>query len=337
MSTRNWRLAGSVGLVSAALLLAACGGSDSGGSGASAGKLTKVSIGVSYPAIQYGPAFLAKASGAFEDEGLDVEFKMTTSTTLSSLAGGAIPVALISAPAIESGNLNAGSTLMKWLGTWDTNVNSSLLIAPDVDLKDPDRTLKAVFTSATAPSTLMTKYALDQLGVDASRIRNVTVASSGSIQALWAEGEIDVRFSNNLDQKADLAELPGSTVAYGFDDIPWVWGGLAVNAKWLKENPDTAVALVRGLNAGLEEWHANPADAQKALVELNSAITPEDAASQYEATIPVITKSVQPITLEIQKSVLAMLKEVGEMPTATPDKAEQMFDNSFVEKVAGDE
>ncbi|MBK6871474.1 MAG: ABC transporter substrate-binding protein [Kineosporiaceae bacterium] len=63
--------------LSVTMALTACGGSDSGGSGASSGGVTKVSVGV-IPIVDVAPLYLGIQKGFFAKAGLEVSAKPGT-------------------------------------------------------------------------------------------------------------------------------------------------------------------------------------------------------------------------------------------------------------------
>ncbi|MFT4210959.1 MAG: ABC transporter substrate-binding protein [Microbacterium sp.] len=310
-----------------AVAIAGCGGS-SGDSSAS-GELTQVTITVPVAIGDFAPVQYALVNGYFEAEGIDADVQVLSSAqSPSALAGGSVQFVVSAAPGHDA---IAVAGAAKVLGTYAEVPDSELVAVQGIDsIAD----LKGHTFAASAPgsySDIMTQKGLATAGLTSADVTMLPFADLGATVAALESGQVDASVLSEPTTSAVLAAAPGSSVILDYltSGIVWNQAGIYGNADWVSAHPDATQGVIDALDKAIKAWESDPAGAEQVLTDFTNAA---DAQALYEHTLKVFSDGVQPVSQEIQESVLQALADAGNT-AADPSNWQAVVDNSFAENL----
>lgn len=317
--------------VGLALAAAGCGsGSEGGSSGGSAGAggggdAGKITIGVSVPVAQFFPAFLAQKEGLFEKQGVDVDVKIIPSAQLlSSLTSGQVQFGISSGPQLELGALKGP---IKLVGNWADHLDASVLAAPGITSM---RQLKGKRVGISVPGALtsvFTEYALIDSGLTPDKDVRIVPLGSSPVQGAYISKQIDAMVATPPLTLVAKSGRPGTSFIYSFHDLPWTGAELAGNASWIEQHKQATIAVIRALDAGLQSWKAHPEAAKAVIAQQAQTDDKKIVDASYGFTRKIFLDHVEPISADLEKSVLGVLAKVG--VTRAVDRAADIVDPSY--------
>ena len=326
-----------VGLLSLALVAAACGndeGADGGGTVTGATGGTSSTGGVAprtsltivtewpYPDPLWIPFLAAQDQGYYADAGLDVTLQTPpdNSTTMKMLAGGDAQVGLSATTDVvfaRGENLPVVS-----ISNMTQSNNWGLFQLGDQPIDVASLAGKTIGIYNDSWTAAMLPLVLASGGLTMDDVK--TVAATASVIPLLLHGKIDVATEvTNLggveittSGGGDFTQLLGPQA--GTPDTPvWVY---VANSEWASSNPELAKAWLDATRKGIEWASQNPEDA----VALFEQAYPEAATDNgynleaWKATIPLLTVSgTYPSQTDEEWSSFAQaLVEAGQLDSA---------------------
>lgn len=269
-----------LGVLALALPVAACGGD------AGAGGLEPVTV-TSLPSAFLASMYVAEKNGLFADEGIDLEI-----VELQSGVDGVSAVVSGSAQFADMGLddlatlAQEGEESLVMTHNLVGRVTFTLVMNPDVardkgvtresPIEDRYAALEGLTLGVTSPGAASDKYLrhyLRSAGLDPERDAEIIAIGDGaSLLAALETGQIDAYQLSPPTPYVAEQEGFGTVLIDGpAGDVPefkdFVYTGFAVNRAWAEENPRTAQAFSRALNAGMERVAADTAAASAEIVD----------------------------------------------------------------------
>ncbi|SFK52151.1 ABC transporter substrate-binding protein [Geodermatophilus ruber] len=250
----------------AALVLAACGSDEDGGSAAADDGTTQLTVGY-FPLVHTATAVHADETGLFEQEGLDVELAQT--------AGGAqaIPSLIAGEYDITYGNYTSallaaqqGLPIRVIAGNDVGADDHAIMVAPDAPYQSPADLAGAriAVNNLQNIGTVAVNAVLEDAGVDLSTIEFVELPLPDMAAALDA-GDVDAIWQVEPFQASALAG--GARVLFPLfsgpaEDMPVA--GWLTTEQYAQENPEAVEAFRRAMAASTEQLQGD----RERLVEL---------------------------------------------------------------------
>jgi ABC-type nitrate/sulfonate/bicarbonate transport system substrate-binding protein len=280
-----------------------------------AGALEEVMISYAGPSITFLPAEIARQRGFFREQNLDVKLLLTRSE--------------VDRAALASGNvdytLRAGSTFVSaarglpvkivLLGTmrpfW------GLVVRPEVksvtELKGKSMGVPGLLGS----QQISAKFILKQHGLDPDRDVIYRVVDTGTRIAAMVSGTID---SSMMDYgEAFRAKKVGFKMLINAGEVHGlIAGGLGVNVKKLREQPDQVRRVLKSLVHALKYVQESPEGTQQAMINWLK-LDREMAADIYQMARNNYTKNGMVEEAMMNSLVSTMLAEAG-IKNVTPSR-----------------
>jgi ABC-type nitrate/sulfonate/bicarbonate transport system substrate-binding protein len=298
-----------------------------GTSTASAGKAQKVTIGVSVPIATFFLPYMAKETNAFAKYGIDADVKIVPSgQILASLASGTIQFGITSAPQFEVG---AQKAPIKVIAQWAPHLNAQFVGGPGVDSPKELAGKRVTEGAPGSASAVLATQVLNQAGVDPKAIKLVPLPSISQVIPLFLKGRLDATVVAPPLTGVLLARK-GAKVLTDFKGQDFTGALIAGNVPWMTAHRDATANLLRGLNAGLDAWWKQPDVAQRIIATQAKITDPKLAKGAYEGTLAVFTKTLEPESAELAKTVLETARANG-VAQADPAKASVVGDSSYLD------
>lgn len=296
--------------------------------------LKKIKVAEVTHSIFYAPQYLADAMGYFEEEGLDVEFILTSgaNNVTAAVLSGDVEIGFCGSEAtIYIYNQGEKDYLINFAGL--TKKDGSFLVSrtPNDNFKVEDLIGKHIIAGRKGGMPAMTlEWALNQNGVKTTEVNFDTSIDFASTTGAFIGGTGD--YVSVFEPTALQLEKQG--VGYVVASIGELGGTVpytTYNARksYIEENPDIIKSFTKAINKSLEYTHTH---------------TPEEVAAKITAYFPdtslndlsEIVKRYKDIdawfkTTEISeedfKHVQKIVKNAGELDKEAP--FDKLIDNSF--------
>lgn len=297
--------------------------------------LKKIKVAEVTHSIFYSPQYLADALGYFEEEGLDVEFILTSgaNNVTAAVLSGDVQIGFCGSEAtIYVYNQGEKDYLINFAGL--TKKDGSFLVArqPDENFKVEDLKGKHIIAGRKGGMPAMTlEWALNQNGVKTNEVNFDTSIDFASTTGAFIGGTGD--YVSVFEPTALQLEKQGvGYVVASVGELGGVVPYTTYNAKksYIEKNPDVIKGYTKAINKALEYTHTH---------------TAEEVAKQIltyfpDNTLNDVTKVVQRYmdidawfkTTEISEEdfehVQEIIKNSGELDKKAP--YDKLIDNSFI-------
>ena len=251
--------------------------------------LRRVRLAIHQDPIAFLPVRVAQTLGYYEEAGLAVEMSEVAGGTkaIQALLGGSVDVAAASMPdavqlALEGRDVRGFLLLY-------TRPTAALAVAPS--LSSTIRTihdLKGRPVGVSAPGSAshqILNFLLVSNGLSPDAVSTVSVGMSASSVAALEHGTVDAAvllgsaisvFERRQPRQTFLVDLrtpAGTRQMFGSEVFPSL--GLLAEARWLRDNPDTAQRLVRAVTRGMQWVRDHSAEQVRDMVPAAARTTPE--------------------------------------------------------------
>ncbi|MGE5301920.1 MAG: ABC transporter substrate-binding protein [Alphaproteobacteria bacterium] len=297
-------------------------------------QLTRLNVGYSAVSADQLPAWVAKDSGIFAREGLDVQLIFFTGGTTSILAlvSGDVPITQVSGPGLVNSVL-AGSDAV-FVAAGMTSLNYVLMGKPGVKSTEQLKGGTLAISRFGSATDSIARFALKKIGLVPGK--DVTLIQVGSgperLNALLT-GRVTAAVINP--PSSFVAEKRGLAVIADVAKMGLVFQhtGAATTRRFIREHRDTVRRYVR---AHVEAVHLMWTDKEGTIKALGhymgSGVDREILEKSYDN---VLTESMYPKkqypSLEGLKTVL---EDIGQRdPRAKSAKPEQFVDFSFIKEL----
>ena len=293
-------------------------------------QLTKLTIGNNTLSAAGLPAWMAKESGIFRKNGLDVQivyFRGGTITTMALIAR-ETPISQVSGPPIVSAALKGADAVMIAGG----NVVAEYWLMSKSEIKSAEGLKAGSVAIATfgGLSDSMARFALQRLGLNP--VKDVTLVQIGTIpERLRAldTGKVQAAMLSSPDnfraQKRGLYKLMGVR-------LPYQGIGVGTTRAFIRENPDVVRRYIR---SQIEAVHSLKTDREAGMRILAKYLALQDTEILQKAYDDGTTDEILPTkqypTLEGIKNILAPLAENDAKAKAA--KPEEFVDTRFIKEL----
>lgn len=297
-------------------------------------QMTRLNVGYSALSADQLPAWIAKDSGIFAQNGLDVQLIFFTggSTAILALVSGDVPITQVAGPGLVSSAL-AGSDAV-FIAAGVTSLNYVLMGKSGV--KTPEQ-LKggtlAISRFGSATDTIA-RFALRRIGLTPGK--DVTIVQVGSgpdrLNAIIT-GKVSAAVINP--PSSFIAEKRGLAIVADVAKMGLVFQhtGAATTRKFIKEHPDTVRRYVRSHVEAVHKMWTDKEATIRALGKYMGGGLDRDILEKSRDN--VLTEAMYPKkqypSLEGLKTVIEDLAERD--PRAKTTKPEQFADMSFIREL----
>ena len=295
---------------------------------------SKINVGYSAISGDQLPAWIAKETGIFQRNGLDVQLIYFTggSTAVLALVSGDVPVSQVAGNGIVLSALGGSDAVMVAGGV--TSLNYALMGRPDIKTPEQLRGGSVAISRFGSATDFIARFALQRVGLTPGK--DVTIVQIGSAPArldATLAGRVHAAVINppasfiaqkkGLTMLADVAKL-GLVIQHT---------GVATTKKFIKEHPDV---IKRYVKAQVDAVHRIYTDKETSLKVLNKYfggnVDREILEKTWEGLLSeaLLPKKQYP-TLEGLKTVLEPLMEQN--PKAKTARPEQFVDMTFIREL----
>lgn len=294
----------------------------------------KLNAGYSAISADQLPAWIAKETGIFKKNGLDIQLIYFTggTTAVQALVSGEVPISQVAGPAVVNSAL-AGSDIVMVAGG-ATSLDYWLMSRPEIKRPEQLKGGSVAISAFGTASDFVARYALEKIGLTPGK--DVALVQVGGVPdrlgALLAgriEAAVLVPPSMFIAQKkglnilADVAKL----------GLPFQYTGIATSRRFIKEQPDTVKRYAR---SQLEAVHRIQTDKETSLKVLTKYFGGRVERDILEKSWELLTDGnmllkMQYPSLEGLKFILAPLAEKN--PKARAAKPEDFVDLSFIKEL----
>ncbi len=203
-------------------------------------QLTKLNVGYSAISEEQLPAWIAKETGIFEKNGLDVQLIYFTggTTTVQALVSGEVPISQVAGPAVINSAL-AGSDVVIIAGG-ATSLDYWLMSKTEIKRPEQLKGGSVAISAFGTASDFVARYALEKIGLTPGK--DVAIVQVGGVPdrlgALLAgrvEAAVLVPPSMFIGQKKGLNILADVSKL----GLPFQYTGVVTSRRFIREHPDT--------------------------------------------------------------------------------------------------
>jgi NitT/TauT family transport system substrate-binding protein len=297
-------------------------------------QLTKLNVGYSAISEEQLPAWIAKETGIFEKNGLDVQLIYFTggTTTVQALVSGEVPISQVAGPAVVNSAL-AGSDIIIIAGG-ATSLDYWLMSRPEIKRPEQLKGGSVAISAFGTASDFVARYALEKIGLTPGK--DVAIVQVGGVPdrlgALLAgkiEAAVLVPPSMFIGQKKGLSILADVSKL----GLPFQYTGVATTRRFIREHPDTVRRYARSQLEAVHRIYTDKETSLKVLTKYFRGNVERDILEKSWGLLVdgnLLPKKQYP-TLEGLKSILAPLAEKN--PKAKAAKPEDFADLSFIEEL----
>jgi len=206
-------------------------------------QLTKVTVGYSLIAAGSIPGWVAKESGVFHKNGLDVQLVYIRggTTVVMSLLSRETPISQVGGSAIVSASLRGADAVMIAGGTVTTD--QWLMSRPKIKTAEQLKGGSVAIDRFGGTSDLLTRIALKRLGL--TPVKDVALVQIGSVpDRLSALEKEKVQAAILVSPDSFIAQKKGFYTLLSVS-IPYQAVGVATTRTFIRENPDIAKRYVK--------------------------------------------------------------------------------------------
>jgi NitT/TauT family transport system substrate-binding protein len=297
-------------------------------------QLTKLNVGYSAISEEQLPAWIAKETGIFKKNGLDVQLIYFTggTTAVQALVSSEVPISQVAGPAVVNSAL-AGSDIVLVAGG-ATSLDYWLMSRPEIKRPEQIKGGSVAISAFGTASDFVARYALEKIGLTPGK--DVAIVQVGGVPdrlgALLAgkiEAAVLVPPSMFTGQKKGLSILADVSKL----GLPFQYTGVATGRRFIREHGDTVRRYARSQLEAVHRIYTDKETSLKVLMKYFGGKVERDILEKsWELLIDgnLLQKKQYP-SLEGLKFILAPLAEKN--PKAKTAKPEDFADLSFIEEL----
>ena len=293
-------------------------------------QLTKMTVGYGSISANHFPAWMAKESGIFRDNGLDIQlvyFRGGT-TAMMALLSSETPISEVAGPSVVSANLRGTDVVIIAGGI--ITADQWLVTRPDIKTADQLKGGSVATSVFGGSSDFLARTALKKIGL--TPVKDVAIVQIGGVpERLGAmeNGKVQGAMLGVMEalmaQKKGFNALASASQAYQ-------GSGVATTRRFIRENPDI---IRRYVKSQIEAVHRIKTDRETAKKVLAKYLGPQDKdvlESRYDyIRVDDRLPPKQYPTLEGIKNILESLAETD--PKAKTAKPEDFVDVRFIKEL----
>ena len=224
---------------------------------------TKLIVGYSAISADQAPAWVAKETGIFKKNGLDIQLIYFTggTTAVQALVSGEVPISQVAGPAVVNSGL-AGADIAVVAGG-ATSLDYWLMSRPEIRRPEQLKGGSVAISAFGTASDFVARYALEKIGLAPGRdVALVQVGGvpdrMGALLAGRIEAAVLVPLSMFIAQTKGFNVLADVTKL----GLPFQYTGVATSRRFIKAEPETVRRYAR---SEVEAVHAIYADKEGAI------------------------------------------------------------------------
>lgn len=295
---------------------------------------TRINVGYSAISGDQLPAWVAKETGIFAKNGLDVQLIFFTggTTTVLALVSGDVPISQVAGPAVVNSAL-AGSDAVLVVGGI-TSLNYWLMGRPGIKTPEQLKGGTLAISRFGSATDFIARFALPKIGLTPGK--DVTIVQVGSgparLDAALA-GKVDAAVINP--PASFIAEKKGMVVLADVAKMGLVvqHTGVATTRRFIRKNPETIRRYVKSQVEAVHRIYTDKETTIKVLSKyMGRGVEREILEKTWEGLLneSLFPKKQYP-SLEGLKTILAPLAEKD--PKARAAKPEDFADLSFIREL----
>ncbi|MBI1993488.1 MAG: ABC transporter substrate-binding protein [Deltaproteobacteria bacterium] len=297
-------------------------------------QLTRVNVGYSAISADQLPAWVAKDSGIFEKNGLDVQLIFFTggSTAILALVSGDVPITQVAGPGLVSSALAGSESVFVAAGI--TSLNYVLMGKPGLTKPEQLKGGSVAISRFGSATDSIARFALKAIGLTPGKDVTLVQVGSGPARLDAAlTGKVSAAVINPPSNY--IAEKRGLTVVVDVAKMGLVFQhtGAATTRKFIKEHPDTVRKYVKAhVEAVHRTWTDKEAGVRALAKYMGRGVDRDilEKSAQGILTESLLPKKQYPSL----KGLQTVLDEIaGRDPRAKTAKPEQFVDFSFIKEL----
>ena len=293
-------------------------------------QVTKVTVGYAAIAAGHFPAWMAKESGIFRKNGLDVQlvyFRGGT-TAVMALLSRETPISQVAGPTIVSASLRGADTVLIAGGTVISDY--WLMSRPEIKTAEQLKGGSVAIAIFGGLSDFISRIALQRLGL--TPVKDVAIVQIGTVpERLSALEKGKVRGAMLNAPDSFIAEKKGFYTLVHVS-LPYQSAGVATTRRFIRESPDITRRYVRSQIEAVHRIKTDRETGKKVLVKYLGSQDKEILERTYDFTSADDRLPPKQFpTLEGIKNILEPLAETD--PKAKAAKPEDFVDMSFVKEL----
>jgi len=297
------------------------------------GQSPPVRLRSAYSTISMGHSlvWVAKESGAFKENGVDLQLLFigsSTSMTQAMLAGD-VPIAVMAGGAAISSALS-GSDLVMLASAKKDPSQAYLVVSKNITSAAQLRGKKLGVSRLGSASDFLLKYILKKLGLTPADVTVVQVGNSPVRMAALANGAIDGTAISY--EEMTVAKKMGFTVLLDVSalGIEGLTSDVVTTRRYARESRDVALRYIKSLARGLSVYLKNKKFTVDVIAKYTRSNDMEKAEIGYEHYAKILLKKPYPAMGGVQLA----LEEIAERNAAAKSaRPEQFVDLSFVKEL----
>jgi len=292
-----------------------------------------LTVGYSAVSGDQAPAWIAKETGIFKKNGLDVQLIYFTggTTAVQALVSGEVPISQVAGPSVVNSGL-AGADIAIVAGG-ATTLDYWLMSRPEIKRPEQLKGGSVAISAFGTASDFVARYALEKIGLTPGR--DVALVQVGGVPdrlgavlagrieaAVLVPPSMFIAQTKGLNVLADVAKL----------GLPFQYTGVATSRRFIKEQPETVRRYVRSQVEAVHSLYTDKEGALKIMTKYFGGRVERDilAKSWELLTGGMFTKKQYP-SLEGVKFILDSLAEKN--PKARAAKLEEFVDARFIREL----
>src|SRR5882724_4206339 len=293
-------------------------------------QLTKMTVGYGSISANHFPAWMAKESGIFRDNGLDIQlvyFRGGT-TAMMALLSKETPISEVAGPSVVSANLRGTDVVIIAGGV--VTADQWLVTRPEIKTGDQLKGGSVATSTFGGSSDFLARMALKKIGL--TPVKDVAIVQIGGVpERLGAmeKGKVQAAMLGVMEalmaQKKGFNALAAASQAYQ-------GAGVATTRRFIREGPDIVRRYVK---SQIEAVHRIKTDREMAKSVLAKYLGPQDKEileKRYDyISVDERLPPKQYPTLEGIKNILEPLAETD--PKAKTAKPEDFVDIRFIKEL----
>jgi len=297
-------------------------------------QMTRLNVGYSAASADQLPAWVAKDSGIFAKNGLDIDLIFFTggTTAILALVSGDVPITQVSGPGLVSSALAGSESVFIAAGT--ISLNYVLMGKPGIKTAEQLKGGTVAISRFGSATDSIARFALRKIGLTPGKDVTLVQVGSGPERLTAAlTGRVTASVINP--PSSFIAEKRGLTVVADVAKMGLVFQhtGAATTRKFIREHPDTVRRYVKAhVEAVHKMWTDKEATIKALSKYMGSGLDRETLEKSYDN---VMTEAFYPKkqypSVEGLKTVL---EDLGERdPRAKSAKPEQFIDFTFIREL----
>ena len=297
-------------------------------------QMTRLNVGYSAASADQLPAWVAKDSGIFAKNGLDIQLIFFTggTTAILALVSGDVPITQVSGPGLVNSAFAGSDAVFVAAGT--TSLNYVLMGKPGIKTAEQLKGGTVAISRFGSATDTIARFVLRRIGLTAGKDVTIVQVGSGPERLSAAlTGRVTASVINP--PSSFVAEKRGLAIIADVAKMGLVFQhtGAATTRKFIKEHPDIVRRYVRShVEAVHKMWTDKEATIKALSHYMGSGLDRETLEKSYDnvMTEAFYSKKQYP-SLEGIKTVLDDIAERD--PRAKTAKPEQFVDASFIREL----